>query len=872
MKRRNKILLTTLATCTLTTIIPTSVIANKNIILANTNSLKQPNGYIYEGEYFKNIQDVAKRYLRQHPETITNNYYLGNLSKAILDPSTGLVNINDLRLYDDSRLHPVYVDALGNYTYDYQKAKKTYVNPGLISYKYYDFNNNLFSTYEEAKESILNSKHPLGVQYYDDEIFRNNGNTKFNPLSKNDLQEFKRKTFNEVQNLVQNPGFKNFTNFSIKGYEKNYFDEVSKQWLYSSNSEHSILNNPNYFNDVLSDLIKSFVDAKLAFLKQQRFNVKLNLIMHGEEKRATYKVTNFKSKNANFTCDTNSNSLTYNDISFTDLQEFNMFINNSEFMSKNTTWIQRLNVLNYSIAREASVSLLETTFTLDYTGKDKGWDDGVDVDILKVGTESTANTYLSFEIIPKFVETNQVKLSLEFNKLLDEKINDLMSSIPKTSIKYQVLEILKRNLMNTFLNTKLDFDKTFKYEAGEENKESNTANSNDITNLGSNIVEDNQYLLMDKDVLKEDYTNSFSINPELKNIGLYNSLPENLITELSNLIPNIFNNSLAIIIEFNNKPLFKINVKFEKMNSLVNQSNNSIKSNIVLNESKTFEKQILDFSPESLNILNGLINVSQSFKTVNNSFNVLTNNTLISKDSENNWIFNYGWNSDFIEAEGKVTPEIKNNLETSYPLNTIVNTYNKILSQMKYDNKDIYEEVMKKQFVDPNEVVILYKGDSANNVPMATQYREFLSNNEDIAPTLIGNNSIKLLNDKNQIKALIKDTTITEPQKIVVLYDLSGNIINPGIKLNPDETISTSSDAIFDSEQTIIDNILRTKLIPVDTTKIFYLDDDNTYTLLDYKVNQIYTLNVEGKVYNYSTHKNCFDQLCEYVNKLVEVY
>ena len=58
------------------------------------------------------------------------------------------------------------------------------------------------------------------------------------------------------------------------------------------------------------------------------------------------------------------------------------------------------------------------------------------------------------------------------------------------------------------------------------------------------------------------------------------------------------------------------------------------------------------------------------------------------------------------------------------------------------------------------------------------------------------------------------------------------------------------NDAIYDAESTMIDNILRTKIIRNDPTKIFYLEDDmQTYTLLDNMSDLIYSLTWNNKTY-----------------------
>ena len=93
-----------------------------------------------------------------------------------------------------------------------------------------------------------------------------------------------------------------------------------------------------------------------------------------------------------------------------------------------------------------------------------------------------------------------------------------------------------------------------------------------------------------------------------------------------------------------------------------------------------------------------------------------------------------------------------------------------------------------------------------------------------------------------------------------------GNIINPGVKLSSSEELLTTSDAIYDSESTIMDNILRTKVIKNDPSKTFYLEDDGrTYTLLDNQANLIYNLAIEGKTYYFITYQNAWWYYYDYV-------
>ena len=67
--------------------------------------------------------------------------------------------------------------------------------------------------------------------------------------------------------------------------------------------------------------------------------------------------------------------------------------------------------------------------------------------------------------------------------------------------------------------------------------------------------------------------------------------------------------------------------------------------------------------------------------------------------------------------------------------------------------------------------------------------------------------------------------------------------MNLGTKLDNDLVLSTSSDAIYDSEQNIIDNVLRTIIIEKSENYMYYQNDDNTYSLIKNETNFIFDLN-----------------------------
>lgn len=115
-----------------------------------------------------------------------------------------------------------------------------------------------------------------------------------------------------------------------------------------------------------------------------------------------------------------------------------------------------------------------------------------------------------------------------------------------------------------------------------------------------------------------------------------------------------------------------------------------------------------------------------------------------------------------------------------------------------------------------------------------------------------------MIYDKVTLKSSIEANTSIEPAKVIVIYDLSGNIINPGITISDDLVMETTSDAMYDSERTILDNIYRTLIIKKDSNKIFYKNEDDTYTLLDYQTNFIYQLEYNKKTHYFLTYHDAW--------------
>ena len=125
----------------------------------------------------------------------------------------------------------------------------------------------------------------------------------------------------------------------------------------------------------------------------------------------------------------------------------------------------------------------------------------------------------------------------------------------------------------------------------------------------------------------------------------------------------------------------------------------------------------------------------------------------------------------------------------------------KYISRNKID--DLKNSRIFDKLANPNNLLILKNETGiyedicyANYLGLTHDFNESISN---IYPKLqFNDNDLDVVKNKaNKIK----------PSKVVVLYNIAGDVMNPGVKLDNDLALSTSSDAVYDSEQNIIDNV-----------------------------------------------------------------
>lgn len=225
-KKLIKILSTIFGCCTLTmtSSLLTTVSHNANVSQYNSNSTSTTNNnqqrIEFNGKYYNNLEDATNDYLYTN-KSIKDEFVIGDLQNSILDIETNRVNYQKLKPYDVSKLKKAYKTANGKYTQDYLTAKKSYVNNGLIKQGYDDFNGNIFSTIEEASQSIRNHTTKIGTPYYELKDSTNGGKlVKINPLNATDIDKVKEIAINDVLNPTTTNQFK--LNIRLKNQDNNF--------------------------------------------------------------------------------------------------------------------------------------------------------------------------------------------------------------------------------------------------------------------------------------------------------------------------------------------------------------------------------------------------------------------------------------------------------------------------------------------------------------------------------------------------------------------------------------------------------------------------------------------------------------------------
>ena len=206
-----------------------------------------------------------------------------------------------------------------------------------------------------------------------------------------------------------------------------------------------------------------------------------------------------------------------------------------------------------------------------------------------------------------------------------------------------------------------------------------------------------------------------------------------------------------------------------------------------------------------------------------------------------------------------------------------MDAYNENLEN--YINKnnitDITQSLIKDFLVDPNNFLVL-RPNIENSKSSYSQFEQMYYANylglENGFNESIKDIENKLIFNKNDLDAAKNRANSIKPSKIVILYNIAGEVMNPGVKLDDDFVLSTTSDAIYDLENNILDNVLRTLIIEKSQDHFYYENDDGSYSLIKNETNFVFNLTWENKHYYFATFKDATNYLYEIIkNKTIKV-
>jgi hypothetical protein len=254
-----------------------SIINQEESTLNANNNGNNEFKYLFNNKYYDSLDDITNELVNNN-QYINDDLYYGDAGNAIFDHQTNQLNINELKKFDQNKISSAYVNAFGGYEQDFNKAKKSFVNEGLVKYKYQDTKGVLHSSYSEAQREILKGIKVDETVFYEVYDQKENKTIKINPLNKDDINKMKEITLANAKEQVKDPNNKanTFGMMPMLNIAKNKDDGN-----FVALSDTSWLN--NLFTKKISDFYKEITDdfsiaMKETFNEESTFKatVKLN--------------------------------------------------------------------------------------------------------------------------------------------------------------------------------------------------------------------------------------------------------------------------------------------------------------------------------------------------------------------------------------------------------------------------------------------------------------------------------------------------------------------------------------------------------------------------------------------------------------------
>ena len=785
---------------------------NANNINAGTgnNEFK----YLFNGSYYDSLDDITNELVNNNP-FINSDLYYGDALNAIFDHQTNQLNVNELKKFDQNRISSAYLNAFGTHEQDFNKAKKSFVNEGLVKYKYQDTKGVLHSSYAEAQREILKGIKVDETVFY--EVFDqvNNKNVKINPLNKDDINNMKKITLENAKNQVVDPNNKTNTfglmpmlNIAKNNESDNFVALPDSSWL------------NNLFTQKISDfsnqIITDFTNILETSFNDSIFTARVKLNYSRPE--LGYMIEKISGEHPNFITTNNSNNvevldeLIFKDINYNYLNNFDVFLQREKL--KTTPGVE-LTTQRDSMGRAQADNLIFTDFNNKiskfklYSVGDDGW--GItaytNTTILQPG--SSNGNELSFNVNFELQNEEQFVTSIKDKLIKKWKIN---------TIEQNPTRIIEQEFANKII--KLVIDKLF-------------LNENNYYKINDDYFDIFKYS-------KNNEVDSLSFSSKLILDKFFKEEKDVFIPEIKNIFLELYQ-KMDYFLTYKNSPIFQM-------------KDSDLWTLFVLGETLFYEQYLNKF--EGNKDLENLLNISNNISI--DGKNVSSNNAFVKTTLTTEGIFSMSQG----EYAGALSPTkddpnpIYNNFDYAF------NSYNENLKELKskYSNK-LPVIIDDKLIKNTSNILVLtdHAASGSNRKTSNLHYGEFLSLVYDFNESLSKHNDNKKIIYNQPELELVKSTSNKiNPAKVIIIYDLLGNVINPGIQLSDDLAMETTSDAMYDSERTILDNIYRTLIVKNDPNKIYYKNDNQTYTLLDYETNFVYKLSYNNKTHYFLTYKDAW--------------
>lgn len=125
---------------------------NKSDKIEETEMIIQK-GYFFDDMHFNNYEEILHYLINEKGMSIEEETVIGDVRNNYVDINNGTLNKSQLHDYISANVEFAWKKANGELTRNYEEAKATYFNPGLVNIRYTDGFGGAYFSEQEAKES-----------------------------------------------------------------------------------------------------------------------------------------------------------------------------------------------------------------------------------------------------------------------------------------------------------------------------------------------------------------------------------------------------------------------------------------------------------------------------------------------------------------------------------------------------------------------------------------------------------------------------------------------------------------------------------------------------------------------------------------------